>query len=126
MFDTNVVDLSAHVDDPVEVLMSVQLGGGTDIQQAVAYCSGLVEQPSKTIVVLVTDFYEGGDASRLVALVKQLSGSGVQVWGLTALDQQAQPVFDRDVAERCAQAGAQIAAVTPSRLAEWVAEVVRS
>jgi Mg-chelatase subunit ChlD len=124
-FDTNVVDLSDRVDDPVEVLMSVQLGGGTDIGAAMHYCASLVEQPTRTIVVLVTDFYEGGSPGRLIQTVKQLCGAGVRVWTLAALDQQAQPMYDHQIAVACATAGAEVAALTPERLSEWVAKVVR-
>jgi Mg-chelatase subunit ChlD len=123
-FDTSVVDLSAHVDDPVEVLMSVLLGGGTDIGGALTYCARLVEQPSRTIVVLVTDFFEGGSPSTLLSVIKQLSGAGVRVWCLAALSQQAEPVYDHSVAAACVAAGAEVAALTPRRLAEWVAKVI--
>lgn len=124
-FDTNVVDLTNHVDDPVEVLMSVQLGGGTDIGSAMSYCATLVEQPTRTILVLVTDFYEGGPPTRLQTVIKQLCGAGVRVWALAALDQHAQPVYDHSIASACAEAGARVAALTPERLGEWVATVIR-
>ncbi len=124
-FDTSVVDLSDKVDDPVEVLMSVQLGGGTDIGAAMHYCASLVEQPTRTIVVLVTDFEEGGSPERLIQTIKQLCGAGVRVWTLAALDQRAQPVYNRQVAADCATAGAEVAALTPEGLCEWVATVIR-
>jgi Mg-chelatase subunit ChlD len=125
-FDTAIVDLSDQVDDPVDVLMSVQLGGGTDIAGAVAYCEGLVDQPSRTILVLVTDFFEGGSENMLLASIKRLAGAGVTVWGLAALDATARPHYDQRLAGRCADAGATVAALTPERLGEWVAGVVRS
>jgi Mg-chelatase subunit ChlD len=125
VFDTSVVDLTGYVDDPTEALLSVQLGGGTDIASALAYCETLVENPLRTIVVVVTDFYEGGRPDRLVATVKKLREAGVKVLGLAALDQQAQPVYDRKMAERLAAAGAEIAALTPLQLAEWLMGVIR-
>lgn len=124
-FDTAVIDLSEHLEDPVEILMSVQLGGGTDIAGALGTCETKVRLPHRTAVVLVTDFCEGGDPSRLVAAVKRLRGAGVRVLGLTALDEVAQPAYDRDTARRCAEAGAEIAALTPAGLADWVAGVLR-
>lgn len=123
-FDTQVVDLSDAVDDPVEVLMSVQLGGGTDIAGAVEYGASLITQPSRTIVVLVTDFFEGGSPARLVGAVKRLRGAGVRVLGLAALDAAATPQFDHRLAAECAAAGADVAALTPEKLAEWIGRIV--
>ena len=123
-FDTAVVDLSECVDDPTELLMSVQLGGGTDIGGALSYCETLVRTPTRTIVVLVTDFCEGGDPARMLAAVRRLCESGVKVLGLAALDAVAQPAYDRDMAERCVAVGAEVAALTPQRLAEWLGRVL--
>ncbi|MFG3698192.1 VWA domain-containing protein [Micromonospora sp. NPDC047620] len=123
-FDTEVVDLTADVDDPVELLMKVQLGGGTDIARAVAYGAGLVENPRRSIVVLITDFYEGGDAGALVRTVRQLVGQGTHVLGLAALDEAAEPVYDRETAQRLADVGAGVGAMTPGELAAFVAEHV--
>lgn len=123
-FDTAVVDLSDQVDDPTELLMSVQLGGGTDINKALQYCETLVRTPTRTIVILVTDFCEGGDANGMIASIKRLCESGVRVLGLAALDAVALPAYDRKMAERCVAAGADVAAVTPQRLAEWLGRIL--
>lgn len=123
-FDTAVVDLSDCIDDPTELLMSVQLGGGTDIGGALSYCETLVRTPTRTIVVLVTDFFEGGDANRMLASIRRLCESGVKVLGLAALDAVAQPAYDRQMAERCAAVGAEVAALTPQRLAEWLGRIL--
>jgi Mg-chelatase subunit ChlD len=123
-FDTAVVDLTEHADDPTAVLMSVQLGGGTDIAGALGYCETLVMSPTRTILVLVTDFFEGGPPDRLVVAVKRLREAGVRVLGLAALDAGANPCYDRSMAERCAAVGAEVAALTPRRLAEWMAQVI--
>lgn len=125
IFDTAVVDLTAECVDPVETLMKVQLGGGTDIGQALAYAAELVENPRRTIVVLITDFYEGGPIDRLFAVGKKLVESGVTALGLAALDERANPTYDHDVAARLVQMGWHIAAMTPGELANWVAEKVR-
>jgi Mg-chelatase subunit ChlD len=123
-FDTAVVDLSDQVDDPTELLMSVQLGGGTDIGGALGYCETRVVSPQRTVVVLVTDFYEGGPATALLASIKRLREAGARVLGLAALDERAEPSYDRQMAERCVAAGAEVAALTPQRLAEWLAKVL--
>ena len=123
-FDTSVVDLSHDVDDPVELLMSVQLGGGTNIAGALATGASLVEQPTRTIIVLVTDFGEGGSPIPLVSTIRKLRGDGVRVLGLAALDEHATPMFDRAIAAACADAGAEVAAMTPKHLAEWVGRVL--
>jgi Mg-chelatase subunit ChlD len=121
-FDTSVVDLTSDVTDPVELLMKVQLGGGTDIARAVDYGAGLIENPRRAIVAVITDFYEGGDAYRLVRTVRQMVEQGSHVLGLAALDEDANPAYDRDLAQRLADVGAQVGAMTPGQLAEFVAE----
>ena len=123
LFDTSVVDVSHLAGDPVEVLMTCQLGGGTDIARAVAYASGLVRRPTRTVLALVSDFEEGGSVSSLVNEVAALAGSGVRLLGLAALNDDGEPWYDRVVAERLAGAGMRVAAMTPDRFAVWLAEV---
>ena len=123
-FDTQIVDLSDQIDDPTELLMSVHLGGGTDIGGALQYCESLVRTPTRTIVVLVTDFFEGSDPHVMLGTIKRLCESGVRVIGLAALDAVAQPAYDRDMAERCVAAGASVAALTPQRLAQWLGTIL--
>lgn len=123
-FDTQVVDLSEHASDPAAILMSVQLGGGTDIAGAMGYCATLVTHPSKTIVVLVTDFFENGPITPLVTRIRQFKSEGVRVLGLASLDSKAAPNYDRDAAEQCAKAGADVGAMTPDHLAEWVGRII--
>lgn len=126
IFDTQVVDLTEQVTDPVEILMRVQLGGGTDIQQAVAYGASLLESPRRSIVLLITDFFEGASADLLVARVKALCDQGTTVLGLAALDAQANPTYDRDLARRLVQVGAHVGAMTPGELVGWIADKVRA
>ena len=125
VFDTSVVDLSGYVDDPTEALMSVQLGGGTDIAGALVYCQTLIENPQRTILIVVSDFFEGGSPARLVATVRQVREAGARVLGLAALDPDASPAHDRQMAERLVAAGAEIAALTPLQLADWLMKVIR-
>ena len=125
LFDTAIVDVTDYCTDPVETLMKVQLGGGTNIAQALRYASTLVNTPRKTIVVLITDFYEGGSPAALFAITRQLVESGVLLLGLAALDETAQPNYDRTVAQQMVNLGASVAAMTPGELALWVAEKVR-
>jgi Mg-chelatase subunit ChlD len=124
VFDTSVVDLTHHADDPVEALMSVQLGGGTDIARAVRYCEQLIEVPQRTIVALITDFCEGGSPRELLSTCKRLASARVRLLGLAALDMEASPVYDVAMAERLAAIGMEIAALTPQRLAEWLVKVI--
>ena len=125
-FDTAVVDLTADVADPVELLMKVQLGGGTDIAMAVGYAQGLIANPARSVVVLVSDFYEGGSEYELVRRVKTLVAGGTRVLGLAALDSRADPAYDRAMAERLVAAGAKVGAMTPGELAGWLAETLRA
>ena len=125
-FDTSVVDLTDDVADPVELLMKVQLGGGTDIAKAVAYAQGRIANPRRSVVVLVSDFFEGGSDQELVRRVRALVQAGVRVLGLAALDATAKPVFDHDTAQRLVNAGAQVGAMTPGQLATWLAQQVQA
>lgn len=123
-FDTDIVDLTRDCDDPVELLMKVQLGGGTDIARALAYGAQLVENPRRTIVALISDFYEGGDPGWLVRTAAALVAEGTTVLGLAALDEQADPVFDREMGQRLADVGVHMGAMTPGELATFIAEKI--
>lgn len=123
-FDTSVVDLTRDVTDPVELLMKVQLGGGTDIAQAVRYAGELVENPRRTIVVLISDLYEGVSPVGMLRAVKSLIEQGCRFLALCALDDEASPDFDRDMGQRLADLGAYVGAMTPGELAAFVAEAV--
>ncbi|MFO0728845.1 MAG: VWA domain-containing protein [Myxococcota bacterium] len=125
IFDTEVVDLTESVTDPVEILMQVQLGGGTDIQKAVSYAAQLVEAPARTIVVVISDFFEGGSAEGLVRSVAELVSQGTIVLGLAALDEQANPAYDRQMAARLVDVGAHVGAMTPAALVEFIVEKVK-
>lgn len=124
-FDTNVVDLTGQVSDPVETLMKVQLGGGTDIAKATRYAEGLVENPTRTVVVLITDLYEGGDADALVQSVKRQVAAGVRFVTLAALDDQATPVYDRELGHRLVKVGASVGAMTPHQLVKFLKDVLK-
>jgi Mg-chelatase subunit ChlD len=121
-FDTEVVDLTGYVTDPVEVLLKVQLGGGTDIARAVAYGAGLIENPRRAVLVLITDFFENGSPAPLVRSVARLVEQGTRVVGLAALDEEANRAYDRDVAQSLADVGAHVGAMTPGQLATFLAE----
>ena len=124
IFDTNVVDLSGHVEDPVETLMSVQLGGGTNIAGALNYCETLIDNPHRTLVVLISDLYEGGGYHNLYSISRSIIESGARLIALTALDMTATPNYDRHAAAQLAQMGAFVGAMTPEQLAEHVADMV--
>jgi len=113
------------VTDPVEVLMRVQLGGGTDIGKAVAYGASLVENPRRTLFVVISDFFEGASQNVLVSRIKALCDQGATVLGLLALDEQANPAYDRDLAKRLARVGAHMGAMTPGELVDFIAQRVR-
>jgi len=124
IFDTQVVDLSGYIDDPVQTLMSIQLGGGTDIAKALQYSEKLMENPYRTMVVLVTDLYEGGGYNNMYASAKAIIEAGAKLIVLTALDMEATPVYDKNAAENMVALGAEVAAITPGGLARWIAKVI--
>lgn len=126
LFDTAVVDLTDRMDDPVETLMSVQLGGGTDIAKAIAYCQGLIVQPRRTMVVLVSDLCEGGSRQDLYRACHNIVESGARLIALTALNEQASPDYDRTTAQTLADLGSHVGAMTPERLADFMAGIMRT
>lgn len=113
VFDTAVVDLTPELHDPVEVLFGTQLGGGTDIEQALAYCQSLVRTPAATILVLISDLYEGGSRERLLRRAASLVASGVQFITLLALSDQGRPAYDHALAAQLAALGIPCFACTP-------------
>ena len=125
IFDTAVVDLSGRVEDPVETLMSVQLGGGTDIAGALRYCESLISMPHRTLVVLISDLCEGNTRQNLYGVCHDILESGAKLVALTALDENAAPAYDRTTAEKLADMGAWVGAMTPARLADFMADVMR-
>ncbi|OUQ25034.1 hypothetical protein B5E77_12040 [Lachnoclostridium sp. An131] len=125
IFDTQVVDLSAQLDDPVETLMSIQLGGGTFIAGALRYCETLIEDPYRTMVVLVSDLCEGGGLTGLLSVSRGIIESGARLICLTSLDMEANPVYDRRTAEALAELGAFVGAMTPEALGDFMGNVMR-
>jgi hypothetical protein len=124
-FDTSVIDVSDQLSDPVDVLFGVKLGGGTDISQAVRYGASLVGQPDKTLLLLITDLYEGGDASELLRQLGALKESRVHVLTTLALNDTGKASFDKDMARRVAALGIPAFAATPTRLVDAVVEAMK-
>ncbi len=113
VFDTEVADLTDELHDPVDLLFGVQLGGGTDVARAVAYCQRLVDRPTDTVLVLVTDLFEGGDADQLRARLAALVRAGVTVVCLLALTDSGAPAHDDELAAQVAALGVTCFACTP-------------
>lgn len=124
-FDTAVVDLTEELADPVEVLFGIQLGGGTDINAAVAYCADRIERPAKSHLILITDLYEGGDAEALVSRLERLVASGVNVVVLLALTDEGRPSYDLRLAEHVAALGIPVFACTPDQFPDLMATALR-
>jgi predicted metal-dependent peptidase len=126
LFDTEIVDVTPLLVDPVEVLFASQLGGGTDIDRAVAYVQAhFIENPEKTIFLLITDLFEGGDAASLVARVRALADSKVWVLVLLALSDGGTPSFDHELAARLTAAGAICFGCTPKLLVRVVERIMK-
>lgn len=124
-FDTAVADLSDLADDPVELLFGAQLGGGTDIRRALAYCQGLIQQPDSTILVLISDLYEGGDVKEMLRRAEELVQSGVQVIVLLALSDDGRPAYHEQNAARLAELGITAFACTPDLFPELMAAAIQ-
>jgi Mg-chelatase subunit ChlD len=124
LFDTAIVDLSDALADPVDLLFGTQLGGGTDINLALAYCQKLITRPAQTILVLITDLYEGGNAQKMVARAKALKESGVNVVCLLALSDDGAPSYDHRHAQTFASFGIPTFACTPDLFPEMMAAAI--
>ena len=125
VFDTAIVDLTEDLKDPVDVLFGVQLGGGTDINQALAYCERLVVEPARTHLVLISDLYEGGNAGEMLARAKTLVVSGVNVIVLLALNDDGRSAYDANHAAAFASMGCPVFACTPDQFPELMATAVK-
>jgi Mg-chelatase subunit ChlD len=124
VFDTAVVDLTPQLADPVEVLFGTQLGGGTDINQALAYCEQLVQRPNDTILVLISDLMEGGDAHALRRRAAALVAAGVSVIALLALSDDGAPAYDHENAQAFAALGVPTFACTPDLFPDLMAAAI--
>ncbi|MFF4173208.1 VWA domain-containing protein [Streptomyces sp. NPDC001744] len=121
VFDTSVVDLTDRVEDPVDVLFGTRLGGGTDINRALAHCQSRITRPADTVVVLVSDLYEGGIRDEMLKRVAAMKASGVQFVALLALSDEGTPAYDRDHAAALAALGVPAFACTPDLFPEVMA-----
>lgn len=124
VFDTAVVDLTPHLSDPVEVLFGTQLGGGTDINRALSYCQTLIRKPRDTILVLISDLYEGGNREDLLRRANAILGTGVQLVALLALNDDGAPAFDSEIAGAFVGMGIPAFACTPDHFPGLMATVI--
>ncbi len=124
-FDIAVVDLSEHLHDPVELLFATQLGGGTDINKALAYGQTLISQPSDTILILISDMYEGGNAQELLKRCAAVQASGVQFIILLALNDQGAPAYDHQLTAKVADLGIPAFACTPDQFPDLMGAALR-
>lgn len=121
VFDTAVADLTEELTDPVELLFGVQLGGGTDINLALTYCQQVITRPADTVLVLITDLYEGGDASGMRKRAAELTAAGVQVIVLLALNDDGAPAYDHHNAQYFSGLGIPVFACTPDKFPDLMA-----
>jgi hypothetical protein len=125
-FDTEVVDLTEKCGtDPVDMIFGVQLGGGTDINKSVAYCEKFITEPKKTLFILITDLFEGGNEAQLVRRLGEMRASGVKAICLLALSDAGAPSYDENLARKLAALGIPCFACTPARLPDLVEGALR-
>ena len=125
VFDTAVVDLTKELNDPVELLFGTQLGGGTDINRALAYVEQIIRNPSDTILVLISDLYEGGNANDMLRRVANIKASGVQFICLLALNDEGSPMYDKNMANKFADLGIPAFACTPKLFPDLMAAAIK-
>ncbi|MGH9549720.1 MAG: VWA domain-containing protein, partial [Terriglobales bacterium] len=124
VFDTAIVDLTEKLQDPIEVLFGTQLGGGTDINRALAYCQSLIRRPSDTILVLISDLYEGGNSAEMMKRIAEIINSGVKLVTLLALNDDGAPMFDHRHASLCAALGSPAFSCTPDLFPDLMAAAI--
>jgi Mg-chelatase subunit ChlD len=123
-FDTSVVDLTDRLHDPVDLLFGTQLGGGTDINRALAYCERLITRPRETVLVLISDLYEGGARAEMLKRVAAMTAAGTRVVALTALSDEGAPAFDHANAAALAGLGVPAFACTPDVFPDLMAAAI--
>ncbi|MEL6148273.1 MAG: VWA domain-containing protein [Chloroflexota bacterium] len=124
LFDTSVVDMTADLDDPVDILFGAQLGGGTDINRALGYCQRLISRPADTTLILITDLYEGGSYQHMMLRVKEILAGGSQLVVLLALSDEGAPGYNHQAATDLAELGVAAFACTPDLFPELMAAVL--
>ncbi|MFB7994719.1 DUF5682 family protein [Streptomyces sp. NPDC056002] len=124
-FSTTVLDLTEHVHDPLALLLEARVGGGTHIAAGLRHARTLVTAPSRTLVVVVSDFEEGYPVGGMLAEVRELVGAGCQVLGCASLDDAGRPRYSTGIAGQLVAAGMPVAALSPLELARWVGEKIR-
>ncbi|UOQ51699.1 VWA domain-containing protein [Hymenobacter cellulosivorans] len=125
VFDTSVADLTQELQDPVDLLFGIQLGGGTDINRALTYCQQLITRPADTIMVLISDLYEGGNEAEMLRRAAALKAAGVTLVALLALSDEGSPGFDRRMAEQLAALGVPSFACTPDQFPALMAAAIQ-
>lgn len=125
VFDTSVVDLTEELDDPVDLLFATQLGGGTNINKALGYSKELIRKPEDTILVLISDLYEGGNENEMLKKAAAIKSSGVQLITLLALDDQGAPQFDKSVASKFSALGIPSFACSPDQFPSLMAAAIK-
>lgn len=125
VFDTAIVDLTEELNDPVDVLFGVQMGGGTDIHRAVTYCQQLIREPRNTILILISDLYEGGVEAKLLQRAQELVDSGVQFITLLALSDDGRASYDVALGAKLAALGVPSFACTPDAFPSMMAAAIR-
>jgi Mg-chelatase subunit ChlD len=125
VFDTEVVDLTADLKDPVDLMFGTQLGGGTDIHKALTYTEGLIQNPSETILILISDLFEGGNVGEMLKKASNIRESGVTFITLLALSDQGKPSFDKNIAAQFANMDIPSFACTPDRFPDLMAAAIQ-
>ncbi len=124
-FDTEVTDLSAYLQDPVDLLFGVQLGGGTDINKALGYGQSLIQRPQDTILILLSDLYEGGSVQGLLGKAAAIKAAGVNFIVLLALNDDGMPDYDKDTGMKLAALDIPCLAATPDSFPDIIAAAIQ-
>lgn len=126
VFDTQVIDLTADLKDPVDLLFGTQLGGGTDINKALTYTEGLIQNPTDTILILISDLFEAGNAQEMLVRANSIKQSGVNFITLLALTDEGRPSYDKTIASKLKAMNIPTFACTPDKFPELMAAAIEN
>lgn len=125
-FDTSVVDLTEECgDDPVDMLLGIQLGGGTDINRSLQFSSQFIHTPSKTIQFLITDLFEAGNEKPLLNQIRSMVESGVKVVCLLSLSNSGQPFYNEKLSKLLVEMDVPCFGCTPGKIPDLIHKVLR-
>ena len=126
LFSNEIVDVTDQLEDPVELLFGIQLGGGTDIHKAAAYTNKCIDQPEKSVLIMISDLFEGGSEDGALAELLDMHNKGVKVVCIPSLSDENKPSFDKKFAQRIRNVDIPVFNCSPARIPDLFNTLLRN